>query len=166
MKQILLWLAAAATLASCGSEQGKNPEKADRTVINMAMPSGDGSQPDYGNALIAIHEANILIDNYHQFVHFAEDTTQNVSFMLEAKKLRDYLNSDTTMEKLDIYLARTSPDSSGQMRLVYIGAWNVGTADSPMYKETAITEGGMEYMLDHGIPCPHCNREPLHHPAR
>jgi hypothetical protein len=166
MKQTLLWLAVATTLASCGSDQGKNSDTTDSTAthVNIAMPSGDGSQPDYGNTLIAIHEANTWIQNYHHFVHFDDDTTQVLSFMLDARKLKDYLNSDTALEKLDIYLARTSAGRDGEMRLVYIGAKNVGTADHPVYKETAITVGTNEYMLDHGIPCPHCERDPLHQP--
>jgi hypothetical protein len=165
MKQALFVVVTAFTLASCGNVGNDEATKSNTTEGFAAPEGGDGGQPvDYGNTLISLTEANTWIDNYHNYVDFKNDSTQALSFMLNARKLKEYLNSDSSLEKLDIYLARTGRGANGQMRLVYVGARNVGTADSPIYQEIPIIVDGAENMLDHAIPCPTCDRDPLHTP--
>lgn len=160
MKQVLLLGLTAFCLASCGRGAGDEAAKKE----NYALPEGGEHHIDYGNTLISLTDANNLIDNYHNYVDARHDSTQALSFMLDANMLREYLNSDSSLEKLDIYLARTNREPDGQMRLVYIGARNVSTTDSPMYEEIPIVIDGAENMLDHALPCPKCDRERLHHP--
>lgn len=151
MKNRLLLLAATAILASCG-----------RGNENAKPNEGDPpAQIDYGHTPIALQEANKVIQNYHNYADSIGDTPRVFAFMLEADKLRTYLNSDSSLVKLDVYLARTD---AGEMKLVYIGARNTGTADNPMYTEIPYIKDGEQYMFDHGIPCPTCDRDPLHHP--
>lgn len=162
MKQALLLGLIAFCLASCGQGSEDAAKKGDYAVPE----GGDGGEHhvDYNGTLISLTEANNLIDNYHHYVDARHDSTQALSFMLDANMLREYLNSDSSLEKLDIYLARTNRDADGQMRLVYIGARNISTTDTPMYKEIPIVIDGAENMLDHALPCPKCDRDRLHYP--
>lgn len=87
--------------------------------------------------------------------------------MIDAKKLKRYLDDSTQIKMLNIYLARTSPDATGLMTLVYVGAKDSivdngeGQIDT-FYVEQAHYKASdprhtNPQVMDHVYPCPTCD---------
>jgi hypothetical protein len=159
MQKIIVLLALGTMLIACqgSTEQADVAEPVKRDV-------NQGGVPD--SILMPITEANNQIQRYHESVNLGNgDTTTKTAFMLDANVLRNYLNNDTSIAKLSVYLAeKITSDGSKEMNLIYIGAID----SSGIYVEKAYTKtpgDRQQYLLNHVMPCPECvDRMKIHQP--
>lgn len=167
MKQTILALMVVVLLAAC--QQNADEAKTANDVITTETDE----VPSYEHLYISETEGNTWIQNYHKYLResLGIDTTQlltqHLSFMIDAKKLKDYLDAHNDIKMLDIYLARTTPDASGLMTLVYVGAKDSivdqgdGEVDTfyveQVHYRTSDPEHNNPKVMDHVFPCPVCD---------
>lgn len=163
MQKTFLLLALAAILASCQGNTDKTNAGPEAATGDMAVQRDEnqGGVPD--SILITMEHANNQITRYHKYVHLGDgDSTTKTAFMLDAVSLKNYLNNNPDIVKLNVYLAQTG--NPREMNLVYIGAVD----SAGMYVERAYTKhpgDTQQYMLNHSFPCPTCDdRIKLHTP--
>ncbi|HEY9177779.1 MAG TPA: hypothetical protein VIN07_08820 [Flavipsychrobacter sp.] len=166
MKQTIIALGVLVLLAAC--RQNADEVKTE----NDATAAITGEAPVYESLYISETEGNTWIQNYHKYLRtsLGIDTnqllTQQLSFMIDARKLKRYLDDSTQIKMLNIYLARTSPDATGLMTLVYVGAKDSivdngeGQIDT-FYVEQAHYKASdpahrNPKVMDHAYPCPTC----------
>ncbi len=166
MKQTIIALLATVLLAACQ----QNTEEA-KTATDVITPETDEA-PSYEHLYISEGEGDTLIQNYHKYLResLGIDTnelhTQSLSFMIDAQKLRNYLDAHHDIKMLDIYLARTTPDATGSMTLVYVGAKDSlvdqedGEIDTFYVEQAHYKSSDPEHehpqVMDHAFPCPTC----------
>lgn len=173
MKQTIIALLAIVLLAACrqNTEQAKTATDVTRTETDEA--------PSYEHLYISEGKGDTLIQNYHRYLResLGIDTnqllTQHLSFMIDAQKLRNYLDAHHDIKKLDIYLARTTPDATGAMTLVYVGAKDSivdqgdGEIDTfyveQVHYKSSDPEHNHPQVMDHVVPCPRCERVRIYH---
>jgi hypothetical protein len=118
--------------------------------------------PGMDTYLVSVDDASFMIGRYRRFLkdtlHQDPDSSQ-LSFMLDARILREYLNANHDIVKLDMYLAMNSGDS---LTLIYTGAeYEEGDTS---YREVVIRKPGIEnvhFVMDRAMPCPKCDKEGL-----
>lgn len=175
MKQTIIALLAIVLLAACQ----QNAEEA-KTATDVITTETD-EVPSYEHLYISEGAGDTLIQNYHKYLResLGIDTNQlldrQLSFMIDAQKLKNYLDAHPDIKMLDIYLARTTPDATGSMTLVYAGAKDSivdqgnGEIDTfyveqPHYKSSDL-EHNHPQVMDYARPCPVCgDRIKLHQP--
>lgn len=166
MKQTIIALLAIVLLAACQ----QNADEA-KTATDVTRPETN-EVPSYEHLYISEGAGDTLIQNYHKYLResLGIDTSElldrQLSFMIDAQKLRNYLDAHHDIKMLDIYLARTTPDATGSMTLVYVGAKDsiVDQEDGEIdtfYVEQAhykSSDPGHEHpqVMDHAFPCPTC----------
>lgn len=166
MKQTIIALLAIVLLAACQ----QNAEQA-KTATDVITTETD-EVPSYEHLYISEGAGDTLIQNYHKYLRESlgidsnELLTQDLSFMIDAQKLRNYLDAHHDIKMLDIYLARTTPDATGSMTLVYVGAKDSIVAQEDGETDTFYVEQvhyrssdrGHEHpqVMDHAFPCPTC----------
>lgn len=179
MKQTIIALMAVALLASC---EQKAEEATTENNVATTM-NKEGEPPIYESLYISEAEGNQLITNYHEFLKSEVQKTlpkrdtvnfdslksnKNLSFMLDAKKLKAFLDSNTHIKTLDIYLARTSANDDGKMTLVYVGAKDsTGSDGEKIHVELVqyrVDDPGHTdpQVMDNVYPCPTCDRDRIH----
>lgn len=167
MKQTIIALLAIVLLAACR----QNAEEAKTATDVITTETDEG--PSYEHLYISEGKGDTLIQNYHKYlgeslgIDSNELLTQDLSFMIDAQKLKNYLDAHPDIKMLDIYLARTRPDATGSMTLVYVGAKDSivdqgdGETDT-FYVEQAhykSSDPGHEHpqVMDNVFPCPTCD---------
>lgn len=159
MKKILLVLAVTAAFVSCEEKNNGKETKTDTVQKDNNIPPS----ACFDSTLIPLSDADVLIYNYNQYLrNVLHEPLAHSSFMLNAKALREYLNSNPDLATLNVYLAKTDTGmmTDTSMTLVYIGAVDsLGANDTmynvekPYYKPN---ETNTPYLLDHSFPCPVC----------
>lgn len=180
MEKLFTVLVSMVLLASCGqTETGKTDKTVSDTTLTqstetttdaktgiktenmVAEPAGSKTRdiPGIDAILILESEANDKIQRYHKSIGLKNNNNQNVSFMLDANLLRAYLDQNTNISKLDVYLAQ---ESDGKMTLVYVGGKDSSgyVVEVPYYKPNQTAK----YVFDHAMPCPTCARIGIHTP--
>lgn len=160
MKKILLVLAVTTAFVSC---EEKNHGKELKNDVEKKEYSNPVASPCFDSTLIPLSDADVLINNYNEYLrNIQKEPLAHSSFMLNAKALREYLNSNPDLATLNVYLAKTDTGmmTDTSMTLVYIGAVDSLGADNitynvekPYYKPN---EPAVPYLLDHSFPCPVC----------
>lgn len=153
MKKYFLVLATIALLSSCEQKNADMPKNEKNNQSQAAVPD---------SILMHLATADSLIYNYNQYLkNVLQDSLAYSSFMLDARSLRDYLNSNPNIVTLNVYLAKNEPGQMMEhsMNLVYIGAIDSfanGTkynVEKPYFKDNDPTT---PYFLNHSFPCPTC----------
>ena len=166
MKQTIIALLAIVLLAACQ----QNAEQAKTTTDVITPETVEG--PSYEHLYISEGAGDTLIQNYHKYMResLGIDSngllTQDLSFMIDAQKLKNYLDAHPDIKMLDIYLARTTPDATGSMTLVYVGAKDSivdqgdGETDTFYVEQAHYKSSDPEHnnpqVMDHAYPCPTC----------
>lgn len=166
MKQTIIALLAIVLLAAC--QQNTEEAKTATDVITTETDEG----PSYEHLYISESAGNTLIQNYHKYLResLGIDTNElldrQLSFMIDAQKLRNYLDAHHDIKMLDIYLARTTPDATGSMTLVYVGAKDSivdqgdGETDTFYVEQAHYKSSDPEHnhpqVMDNVYPCPTC----------
>lgn len=167
MKQTIIALLAIVLLAACR----QNAEEA-KTATDVTMTE-TVEGPSYEHLYISEGAGDTLIQNYHKYLResLGIDSngllTQDLSFMIDAQKLKNYLDAHPDIKMLDIYLARTKPDATGSMTLVYVGAKDSivnqgdGEIDTFYVEQVHYKSSDPEHknpkVMDHVYPCPTCD---------
>ena len=142
---LVLLLAATVIIASCSQSKDNGNTKPHHDTA-VALDSND---------VVPLDSANAWIQNYHRALRSSDQPMIGLSFMLDANVLRQYLNDNPDIAKLDVYMARPNDTA---ITVVYIPAVAIPQGDSVVYEEHPVTLPGMpgEYALDHALPCPVC----------
>lgn len=171
MKRLLAALTTAILFASCNSgsndaETKKESPKEDFMVTREGTPPQQDSPPVLGIEpyLLDTVTADQLIKAYYEGTGHGLKTKV---WMADADMLRNYLNADTSLHMLDIYIGQPAPDS---FAMIMVGATtgykmlkNVHGEDSvviTVYHERLYWQGGQGFVLDNIRPCPKCERVP------
>lgn len=166
MKQTIIALLAIVILAACQ----QNAEKTE--TANDVVMREEGEALSYEHLYISEGAGDTLIQNYHKYLRESlgidsnELLTQDLSFMIDAQKLRNYLDAHHDIKMLDIYLARTTPDATGSMTLVYVGAKDSLVDEGEGETDTFYVEQAHyrssdpvhnhPQVMDNAFPCPTC----------
>jgi hypothetical protein len=138
-------------------------------VVKPNLHSEDGNDSftiveashDMNEYLIPLTTAQNEITRFHKL--WLKDLKHNIdssnlSFMVDADMLRNYLTANPDIKKLDFYLAQKSDK---RLNLVFTGAALVPGSETT-YREVVYTKAGdssTHYVMDRVLPCPTCDRD-------
>lgn len=161
MKKLLMAMTALLIFAAC--EQKADETKTTEDVTEVQDNAGQSFQ----DLLIPEDEGNTMIQRYHDYlindmgVPRENLHEKHLSFILNANALRSVLNSHQNYTDMVMYLAM---DEQNKLTLVYVGAER--DSMNIIVEQPIVDEENNNYVMDHVIPCPTCDRSnKIHNPA-
>ena len=157
MKKLLLLLSSFLMFASCSQPNGAGNSILGCPPVQIGLIDASCMPLDTAKAMIKRYDDSTKSKDS---IVLPGQMPRRMTFMLNASAIRQYLNKDTSIGKLDVYLTMTD---SG-MSAVYIGAVDsLGEwVEHPYYKSN--DPGHLAPMvLDLTLPCPVCDKLGIHY---